>query len=67
MDTPGHGGANRSAVQQAQLLIQTGKVDDAITLLCGHLSSEPDDAAAQKRRKVDDASPRHPPSVVKSF
>jgi hypothetical protein len=66
MVTPGHGGANQSAVQQAQLLVQTGKVDDAIALLCGHLSSEPDDTTAQKRRKVDDASPRHPPSVVKS-
>jgi hypothetical protein len=67
MDAPGHGGANRSAVQQAQLLIQTGKMGDAITLLCGHPSSEPDDTTAQKRRTVDDASPRHPPSVVKSF
>jgi tetratricopeptide (TPR) repeat protein len=46
MDTTGHGGADRGAVQQAQLLIQTGKVDDAIALLFSHLSSDPDDAAA---------------------
>jgi tetratricopeptide (TPR) repeat protein len=46
METTGHRGADRGAVQQAQLLIQTGRVDDAIALLFRHLSSDPDDAAA---------------------